>query len=110
MSLRFTSAALVAVALTVAAAPLLATSANKPRPVASPAPTPAEAVHIRTTGLKEMGAAFKNIRDGLSTSEPQMILIQQAARTIKANSQAMYHWFPAGSGPQPGLKLSLIHI
>ena len=33
-----------------------------------------------------------------------MIMIPQSARTIKNDSVAMRGWFPAGSGPQPGLK------
>jgi cytochrome c556 len=51
-----------------------------------------------------MGTAFKNAMDALRSSEPQIILIQQSARTIKNNSVALRGWFPAGSGPQPGLK------
>ncbi len=90
---RFSTAA--ALALICATAPLLAAST----------PTPAQnAVRTRIAGLKEMGTAFKNAMDGLRGSAPQMILIQQSARTIKNSSQAMFTWFPAGSGPARGLK------
>jgi cytochrome c556 len=32
------------------------------------------------------------------------VLIQMAARQIRNASNAMRNWFPAGSGPQPGVK------
>jgi cytochrome c556 len=31
-------------------------------------------------------------------------MIQQSARTVKNTSAAMDGWFPAGTGPQPGIK------
>jgi cytochrome c556 len=66
--------------------------------------TPADSVRIRVAGFREMGAAFKAVNDGLRGSEVQTILIQQSARQIRNASQAQYQWFPAGSGPQPGLR------
>jgi cytochrome c556 len=65
---------------------------------------PADQVRTRITGLRELGAAFKGVNDGLRSPEPQTILIQQGARQIKNAATAMTGWFPAGSGPQPGLK------
>ena len=65
---------------------------------------PADDVRVRVAGLREMGAAFKAIKDGLATSAPQTILIQMSARQIVNASHDQYRWFPAGSGPQPGLK------
>jgi cytochrome c556 len=65
---------------------------------------PADQVRTRVAGLRELGAAFKTVNDGLRTSEPQTILIQMAARQIRNASTAMYTWFPAGSGPQAGVK------
>ena len=87
--------ALLAVALV---APLHAAAAG------SPTPTAAEAVRTRVAGLRELGAAFKNVSDGMRGGEPQVILIQQSARQIKNASAAMDGWFPAGSGPQRGIK------
>ncbi len=100
-----------AIALALAAAPLLAQSTNgaRSRPAArvtlapSPAPRPADVVKSRIAGLRELGAAFKNVSDGLR-GEPQIILLQQSARQVKNASTAMNGWFPAGTGPQPGVK------
>ena len=100
-----TTAALAALTLGIAAAPLVASgTARAPAATRAPAMVPADVIRTRQAGLKEMGTAFKNAMDGLRSSEPQMILIQQSARTIKNNSVALRGWFPAGSGPQPGLK------
>ena len=98
-----TALAVTALTLGLAAGPLLASHAARATATAA-AINPAEVVRTRVAGLKEMGTAFKNAMDGLRSSEPQMILIQQSARTIKNDAQAMRGWFPAGSGPQPGLK------
>jgi cytochrome c556 len=99
------SVAFAALSLIVVAAPLVASETSR-APAVARAPTmiPAQVVQVRVAGLKEMGAAFKHAMDGLRSKAPQMILIQQSARTIKTHSQSMYSWFPAGSGPQRGLK------
>ena len=85
---RLRAAALAVAAL--GAAPLLA--------------SPADVVKSRVAGLRELGAAFKAVNDGLRSSEPQTILIQQSARQIRNAAGQMADWFPAGSGPQPGVK------
>lgn len=78
------------VALLMMAAPLLA--------------TPADSVKGRIASLRELGAAFKAVGDGLRASEPQTILLQQSARQIRNAANAMPGWFPAGSGPEAGVK------
>lgn len=91
-------------AVAVAATPLLAQSGNRPTASrAIPTPSPADIVKARIAGLRELGAAFKNVSDGLR-GEPQLIMIQQSARQIKNTSTAIHGWFPAGTGPQPGVK------
>jgi cytochrome c556 len=102
MARTFTIAALAIIALTASAAPLVGAPARTAR-TATPPPSPAELVRTRVAGYREMGAAFKNTMDSLR-GDPQIIVIQQSARTIKATSQAQYRWFPAGSGLAPGLK------
>jgi cytochrome c556 len=77
-------------ALTLVATPLVA--------------APADVVKSRIAGLRELGAAFKAVNDGLRSPQPQTILIQQSARQIRNAANAMPDWFPAGSGPQPGVK------
>ncbi len=66
--------------------------------------SPADVVKSRIAGLRELGAAFKAVNDGVHASEPQTILIQQSARQIRNAASQMADWFPAGSGPQPGVK------
>ncbi len=63
----------------------------------------ADAVRTRIANYRELGAAFKAVNDGLR-GEVQTVLIQQSARQIRNASRAQYSLFPAGSGPQPGVK------
>lgn len=79
-----------ALALAGAAAPLLA--------------APADQARSRIEGYRELGAAFKAVNDGLRGPAPQTVLIQMSARQINNAARAQYNWFPAGSGPQPGVK------
>jgi cytochrome c556 len=60
-------------------------------------------VRARIDAYRELGAAFKSADDGLR-GDPQTILLQQAARQIRNVSKQQYSLFPAGSGPQPGVK------
>jgi cytochrome c556 len=87
-SIKHTGAALIALA-TVAAAPLV---------------NPADQIATRVAGLRELGAAMKAVKDGIAPPEVQTILVQQAARQIVTAAGQMPGWFPAGSGPAPGLK------
>ena len=107
MTRLHTTAALAALTLAIVAAPLVASGTSRTRGAAAPrapAMVPAQVISARQAGFKEMGTAFKNTMDALRASEPQMIMIQQSARTIKNTSVAIRGWFPAGSGPAPGLK------
>jgi predicted lipoprotein with Yx(FWY)xxD motif len=62
-----------------------------------------DAVRTRIAAYRELGAAFKAVNDGLR-GEVQTVLIQQSARQIRNTSRQQYNLFPAGSGPQPGVK------
>jgi cytochrome c556 len=73
-------------------------------PIFADPASPADAIKIRVEGLREMGAAFKAVHDALQDSTPQTILLQMSARQIVQSSHDMYGWFPAGSGPETGLK------
>ena len=72
-------------------------------PTIAAAPSP---VDVRVRGLRELGQAYKNVNDELKSGAPQMIILQLSARQIRDASRAQYGWFPAGSGPQPGLTTS----
>jgi cytochrome c556 len=54
------------------------------------------------SGLRELGAAFKSMNDGLRSPEPQTMLIQLSARQIRNAANQMPGWFPRGSGPEAG--------
>lgn len=85
--------AMASLALLTLATPLLAARS----------PSPANIVKARQAGLKQLGGAFKTVVDGMRGT-PNARQTMQAALKIKQSSQAMYRWFPAGSGPQPGIR------
>ena len=72
----------------------------------SAAAAPADTIRSRVSGLRELGAAMKAANDGLKSDEPQTILIQQSARQIRNAANQMPGWFPAGTGPEAGVKTS----
>lgn len=92
---RLKTRALVAAGLALVATPLLVAAS-----------TPAEQVKTRVAGLHNLGVAFKAVMDGLRAPELDTKLMKQSARTIRGAAHDMPHWFPVGSGPQPGLKTS----
>jgi cytochrome c556 len=66
--------------------------------------TPAEQVKAREAQFKKMGKAFKTISDQLKASEPDLAAIQAAAASVPVESAGLADWFPAGSGPESGVK------
>ena len=64
----------------------------------------ADIVKSRIAGFREIGAAFKAINDQLRSGAPQPYLLQVSAREIVNGTRNQYRWFPAGSGPKPGIK------
>ena len=64
----------------------------------------AEAVKARQQGLKSLGAAFKVIRDELRNASPDGAKIRTAATGITRAAGAIGAWFPAGTGPESGVK------
>lgn len=71
---------------------------------APPLAATADIVKSRIGGYRELGAAFKNVNDELKSGTPQVYIIQLSARQIRDTAKAQYGFFPAGSGPQPGVK------
>lgn len=66
--------------------------------------TPADQVRTRVEGYKALGAAFKAVNDGLRAPAPPAAAMQNAARQIRDAATRQYTWYPAGSGPQSGVK------
>jgi len=79
-----------ALAAGLASAPLLAAAAD--------------VVRARVEGLRELGASYKNVNDELKKDDPNKMILQISARQIRDIAGQQYKWFPAGTGPQPGVK------
>ncbi len=67
---------------------------------------PATAIAARKTGYGEIGAAFKTVNDELRKPKPLAIVLTRSTATIKKTAPRAANWFPAGSGPAPGVKTS----
>jgi cytochrome c556 len=67
--------------------------------------TPAgRAADARHESFEEMGAAAKAIGDQLGAAKPDLAAIRKAADTINGMAPKIETWFPAGSGPEDGIK------
>jgi cytochrome c556 len=64
----------------------------------------AEVVKARQQSLKTLGAAFKVIRDELKGDAPDAAKIRKASADITQAAGAIDRWFPAGTGPDSGVK------
>lgn len=66
--------------------------------------SPEMVIKARQSNLKDLGGAFKTVRDQLKVSKPNLAEIKQAAQQISNLAQDQSHWFPQGSGPETGVK------
>lgn len=67
--------------------------------------TPAgRAADERHENFEAIGDAMKVIADELKASAPDVAKIQTAAATINGFAPKVESWFPAGSGPDDGIK------
>ncbi len=64
----------------------------------------AKAAHERQEHFHGLGKAFKSLGDELKRDKPDIAKIRQNAATIKGDAGQLRTWFPAGSGPQDGVK------
>ncbi len=71
---------------------------------AAPAANPAEVIKAREAHYKEIGKAMKAIGDELKKSAPDVKVIQANAATIDRLAPQVPGWFPAGTGPEAGIK------
>jgi cytochrome c556 len=58
-----------------------------------------EAVDARQHNLKDLGGAFKAVRDQVRKPQPDMTQVQQAAEQIEQLAADMNSWFPKSSEP-----------
>jgi len=61
-------------------------------------------IEARQKALKDMGAAMKTISDQMKSGAPALDQIRPAVQTIKTHSTELPTWFPAGTGPESGVK------
>lgn len=69
-----------------------------------PAYAQQEIIDARQDGFKDMGAAMKTLRDELKSGNPDSAAITTAANDLALLAEKLPEWFPAGSGPESGLK------
>lgn len=85
------------------AAVLIAGAASTALTAAAPV-SPAEAIKLRQANYKKLGAGFKAIKDELAKGSPDKAVIKKNADEVAALAQRVNTWFPAGSGPEAGVK------
>jgi cytochrome c556 len=61
-------------------------------------------IQARQAHYKAIGAASKGISDELNKPAPDAAAIQGYARTLDQLAPQIPSWFPAGSGPEAGVK------
>jgi len=66
--------------------------------------TPRAQIEARQSNFKDLGGAFKTVRDQLRLSKPNLIAIEQAAQSVKEFSEQHANWFPKGTGPEAGFE------
>jgi cytochrome c556 len=89
---------LAPVALAVVFYGLMSTGATSAQKV-----SPADVIEARQKGFKSLGAASKLIRDELRET-PDPAKIKTAAVDIQKAAAEIGAWFPAGTGPEAGVK------
>ncbi len=76
---------------------------------ATPA-TPAELQKARHEHYKELGDAFKAVRDASKASTPDFAALEKAADIVNKASIDQQRWFPKGTGPEAGKTRALPEI
>jgi cytochrome c556 len=117
MTLRLTLAGAAFAALLAACnaeAPDTAATPSEVETAAAPAeehgaavaanPSSQEIIETRQKHLKEMGAAMKTIGDNLKSGSPSLETIRPAVATLNGHAPNLASWFPAGAGPEAGVK------
>lgn len=95
---------LVLLAAVIAADGVTFVQGQSPASSQKQAASAAEVVKARQQGLKSLGAAFKVIRDELKGDSPDATKIRKASADITGAAVAIEGWFPAGTGPDSGVK------
>lgn len=59
----------------------------------------------REANFKKMGGALKAINEQIKSGSPDVSVITEKAKIIKDIAPQIVTWFPAGSGPESGVKM-----
>jgi cytochrome c556 len=70
----------------------------------------AKAAHERHKHFEALGKAFKGLSDELKKGAPDLATIRQNAAAIDGYAPQLKTWFPAGSGPQDGVKTHALAV
>ena len=62
------------------------------------------AIPARQMGMKQVGRTFKGINDQLHASTPDAKALADGSATLAQLARKVPSWFPAGSGPDTGVK------
>jgi cytochrome c556 len=65
---------------------------------------PAAAIQVRQAGMKQIGRNFKAINDQMHGGAPDGAIVAAAAHELAGLALKAPGWFPAGSGPDSGVK------
>ena len=64
-----------------------------------------QTVEARALHMKDLGGSFKAVRDQTAQEQPNLSLVQIATQEVEFASRELPSWFPAGTGPETGLKM-----
>lgn len=70
----------------------------------SPARTPAQLIQNRQAGYKQIGAAYRGVMEQVRAGAPDLGTIRQHAATLARLTPQVSGWFPAGTGPEAGVR------
>ena len=72
--------------------------------VSAAATQPKVVIQARQLGMKQVGQNFKTINDQVRSGSPEAAVVQASARRLAALAAKVPSWFPAGTGPDTGIK------
>ena len=61
-------------------------------------------VDARIAAMKTMGGDLRGVSEQARQPMPDMAVVKASAAKVKASADALAGWFPAGTGPDAGLK------
>lgn len=65
-------------------------------------------IEARQAGFKKLGKAFKTISDELRSGAPDMSVVEATTASIPVVTSGIENWFPAGTGPEAGVKTAAL--